>query len=216
MGLEGGYNVYSPVFTILLAFLIGSIYGQGVINAVPAPANASGLTWDGNYLWCGAYGVNGDTIYKLNPADGTILKKIRWRQSGDCYGLAFDQGNLWVSDHLTGTDSVYLIDTTNGTRIRAIPAHKEYMAGLANDGVNLWHCVYYNPDGRVYKIQKNDGSALDSIDIPALPQPWGATWDGEYLWVGNDGNYGGAHRIYKIDIITKQIIDSLDSPGNMV
>ncbi|MEO0190357.1 MAG: choice-of-anchor D domain-containing protein [candidate division WOR-3 bacterium] len=201
-------------FTFLLTTFIGFIYSQGVINAIPAPVNASGLAWDGSYLWCGAYGVNGDTIYKLNPVDGTILKKIRWRQNADCYGLAFDQGNLWVSDHLTGTDSVYLIDTINGTRVNAIPAHKEYMAGLANDGVNLWHCVYYSPDGRVYKIQKNNGSALDSIDIPSLPQPWGATWDGLYLWVCNDGNYGGTHRIYKIDVITKQIIDSLDSPGN--
>lgn len=199
---------------IVYCILISSMYGQGVINAITAPVNASGLAWDGNYLWCGAYGVNGDTIYKLDPVNGTVLKKLRWQQNADSYGLTFDQGDLWVNDHLTGTDSIFRVDTITGARLQAIPAHKEFMAGLANDGTHLWHCLYYSPDGRAYQIQKTNGAALDSIDIFTLPQPWGAAWDGQYLWVCNDGNYGGAHRIYKIDVVLKQIVDSLDSPGN--
>lgn len=197
----------------LFVFMFSHIYAQSVIKTITAPVNASGLCWDGNYLWCGAYGINGDTIYKINPADGTILKKIRWRQNADCYGLAYDNGNLWVSEHISGTDSIFLIDTITGARISAIPAWKEYMSGLANDGIYLWHTVYYNPDGRVYKVNKSNGSVLDSINIPNIPQPWGATWDGTYLWVCNDGNYGGSHRIYKINVNTKIIIDSLNSPG---
>ncbi|MBE0432004.1 PQQ-binding-like beta-propeller repeat protein [candidate division WOR-3 bacterium] len=200
---------------VVLCMLLSLSYGQSVINAIPAPVNASGLAWDGNYLWCGAYGVNGDTIYKLDPANGNILKRLRWRLSADSYGLAYDQGDLWVNDHLTGVDTVYRIDTMTGAHLQSFPALREYMAGLANDGTDLWICAYY-PDisNRAYKIQKSNGAALDSIDIQALPQPWGATWDGQYLWVCNDGNYGGAHRIYKIDVVLKQIVDSLDSPGN--
>ena len=151
------------VFLLLVHFLAA----QGVINAITAPSNASGLAWDGNYLWCGAYGINGDTIYKLDPADGTVLKRLRWRQSADAFGLAFDQGDLWVNDHLTGTDSIFRIDTITGARITAIPAHKEYMAGLANDGTDLWSCVYYNPNGRTYKIEKTNGTVLDSMDVYA-------------------------------------------------
>ncbi|UCG91107.1 MAG: PQQ-binding-like beta-propeller repeat protein [candidate division WOR-3 bacterium] len=198
---------------IVCTLISSCVFAHSVINAFEAPDNASGLAWDGNYLWCGAYGVNGDTIFKLDPNDGTILKKLRWGQSVDSYGLTFDQGDLWVNDHLTGTDSIFRIDTITGARITALPAHKEYMAGLANDGTNLWHCLYYSPDGRAYYIDKTNGSALDSIDIFTLPQPWGAAWDGEYLWVCNDGNYGGSHSIYKIDVVTKQIVDSLESPG---
>jgi hypothetical protein len=119
-----------------------------------------------------------------------------------------------VNDHISGTDSIFRIDTITGARITALPAHKEYMAGLANDGTNLWHCVYYSPDGRAYYIDKTNGSALDSINITTLPQPWGAAWDGQYLWVCNDGDYGGSHSIYKIDVAAKQIVDSLESPGN--
>ncbi len=199
---------------ILFVLILPHIYAQSVIKTITAPVNASGLCWDGEYLWCGAYGINGDTIYKINPADGTILKKIRWRQNADCYGLAYDNGNLWVSEHISGAiDSIFLIDTISGARINAIPSWKEYMSGLANDGTFLWHTVYYNPDGRVYKINKTNGFVLDSINIPNIPQPWGATWDGTYLWVCNDGNYGGSHRIYKINVDTKLIIDSLNSPG---
>lgn len=200
-------------YLVILMLAAGIMFGQSVVNAITAPVNASGLAWDGAFLWCGAYGVNGDTIYKLDPADGTILKRLRWRSGADVYGLAFDTGNLWVSDHLSGTDSLFRVDTITGARIAAIPAHKEYMAGLANDGTDLWHCVYYNPDGRAYRIQKSDGTVLDSINIPSLPQPWGATWDGTHLWVCNDGNYGGGHRIYQINVGTQQIVDSLDSPG---
>jgi len=200
---------------IVLLFLLSLGYGQTVIHAITAPVNASGLCWDGNYLWCGAYGVNGDTIYKLDPTDGTVLKKLRWRLNADCYGLAFDQGDLWINDHLTGTDSIFRIDTITGARLQAFPAHKEYIAGLANDGTDLWDCVYANPDGRAYKIQKTSGTVLDSFNIYELPQPWGATWDSQYLWVCNDSFTSGAgyNRIYKADVVLKQIIDSLDSPG---
>jgi hypothetical protein len=199
---------------IVLVSAISLFYGQSVINAINAPANASGLAWDGNYLWCGAYGVNGDTIFKLDPTNGTILKKIRWMQSADSYGLTFDQGYLWVNDHISGTDSLFQIDTITGARINALPAHKEYMAGLANDGTDLWQGLYYDPDGRVYSIDKTTGNAIDSIDIPSLPQPWGAAWDGQYLWVCNDGNYGGIHGIYRIDVNSGIIIENFLSPGN--
>ena len=106
---------------IVACILVSSIHGQGVINAITAPDNASGLAWDGNYLWCGAYGVNGDTIFKLDPVNGTILKKLRWQQSADSYGLTFDQGDLWVNDHISGTDSIWRIDTITGARQHAIP-----------------------------------------------------------------------------------------------
>ena len=127
---------------VALLVVISTMAGQTVINAITAPNNASGLAWDGSYVWCGAYGINGDTIYKLDPSNGNILKRLRWRLSADSYGLTFDQGDLWVSDHigLTSTaDSIFRIDTITGARITAIPAHKEYMAGLANDGTDLWH-----------------------------------------------------------------------------
>lgn len=203
-------------FIVVMLFLVSLGFSQTVINAIPAPANASGLCWANNALWCGAYGTQGDTIYKVNPTTGAVMKRMRWRTSADCYGLAFDTingGSLWVSDHSAG-DSVFLIDTISGGRIRSFKANKTYMADLANDGQALWHCCYYSPDGRAYYIRKDNGLLIDSINIPSIPQPWGATWDGNYLWVCNDGNYGGFHRIYKINTNTHQIVDSFASPGN--
>ncbi|MEO0076589.1 MAG: choice-of-anchor D domain-containing protein [candidate division WOR-3 bacterium] len=208
-------------YLILIISLVNFGLAQTVINAIPAPANASGLCWDGQYLWCGAYGVNGDTLYKINPTNGTILKRFKWHSNSnaDCYGLAFDtinNGSLWVLSHYSATavgDSIFLVDTINGAYIRAIRAKTRYMAGLANDGQHLWHCAYYQPDGRAYHINKYTGVVFDSIDIPSLPQPWGATWDGQFLWVCNDGNFGGTHSVYKINVNTHQIIDSFASPG---
>ncbi|UCC12249.1 MAG: choice-of-anchor D domain-containing protein [candidate division WOR-3 bacterium] len=197
----------------LFAFLVCCVHAQSVIHAIPTPPNASGLAWDGTNLWCGAYGVNGDTIYKIDPANGAILKKLVWGYQADSYGMTFDAGDLWVNDHLTGQDSIFRIDTITGARVHAIPAHKEFMAGLANDGSQLWHCLYYNPDGRAYYIDKTNGNALDSIDIYSLPQPWGAAWDGVCLWVCNDGNYGGTHSMNQIDVGTQQIIDQFTISG---
>ncbi len=215
---------------IILLFVLTSIgLGQTIINAIPAPSYTSGLCWDGAYLWCGRYGTSvSDSLYKINPANGAVVKMIRWRPagwtSGACYGLAFDTangGSLWVSTQVSGTptpnDTIFLIDTINGSRIRALRARKEYMAGLANDGQHLWHCVYYSPDGGIYKINKNTGDSIDFINIPTIPQPWSTTWDGQYLWVGNDssgsGGTGGRSRIYKIDVVLKQIVDSINSPS---
>jgi len=203
-------------FIVVMLFLVSLGFSQTVINAITAPANASGLAWVNGALWCGAYGTQGDTIYKINPTNGAILKRLRWQVSADCYGLAFDTingGSLWVSDHSHG-DSVFLIDTITGAHTRSFRANKTYMAGLANDGEALWNCCYYSPDGRAYRVRKDNGAVTDSINIPSIPQPWGATWDGNYLWVCNDGNYGGAHRIYKINTNTQQIVDSFASPGN--
>jgi len=215
---------------IALLILIGNItYAQTVINAIPTLSYPSGLCWDGTYLWYGRYGTTvTDSIYKIDPTNGNILKRFRWRPagwtSGSCYGLAFDttnNGSLWVSTQVSGTptpnDTIFHIDTITGGRIGAVRTQKEYMAGLANDGQNLWHCVYYSPDGRVYKLNKTTGAATDSIDIPSIPQPWGATWDGQYLWVCNDSGsssgFQGTSRAYKINVVTKQIIDSTKSPG---
>ena len=204
---------------VVILMLVSLCSAQTVINAITAPANASGLCWQNNALWCGAYGVNGDTIYKINPTDGTILKKLKWRTNADCYGLAFDTtngGSLWVSDHSAG-DSIFLIDTITGARIRALHANKTYMAGLANDGSALWHCCYYSPDGRAYHINKSTGAPFDSFDIAIIPQPWGATWDGQYLWICNDSGsssgFQGTSRAYKYNVTTHQAIDSVRSPG---
>jgi len=206
---------YRVVIIFLLLVSVG--FSQTVINAITAPRNASGLCWVNGYLWCGAYGTQGDTIYKIDPTTGNVLKRLLWRVGADCYGLAFDtlnNGSLWVSDHVTSAGTIYLIDTIAGATIRTIPANKVYMAGLANDGQALWNCCYYSPDGRAYHVNKSTGVVFDSINIPSIPQPWGATWDGQYLWVCNDGNYGGAHRIYKIDVTLRQVVDSFASPGN--
>ncbi len=212
-------------YLVLFLMLVSLASAQTVINAITAPANASGLCWDGSALWCGTYGGSANQyLYRIDPANGNILKTITWRpanwSSGSCYGLAFDtinNGSLWISSQCSGPDTILLIDTITGARLRTLKAHKEYMAGLANDGHNLWHCLYYSPDGRVYGLNKMTGIPFDSFDTPQIPQPWGATWDGNYLWVCNDSGsssgYQSTSSAYKINLNTHQIVDSMKSPN---
>ena len=40
-----------------------------IVASYPIPEGASGLAYDGTYLYCGIYGANGDEFYRIDPDD---------------------------------------------------------------------------------------------------------------------------------------------------
>ena len=70
-----------------------------IVASYTIPGKASGLAWDGTYLYFGIYGSNGDQVYQFDPASGTNTLLFSNATIGDSYGMTYDGNHLWITDH---------------------------------------------------------------------------------------------------------------------
>ncbi|NOX86263.1 MAG: choice-of-anchor D domain-containing protein [Chlorobi bacterium] len=168
-----------------------------IVATYTIPGKASGLAWDGTYLYSGLYSAPGDDnkIYKIDPSDGSYTLQC----SGPfdkAYGLTYDDGsgNLWTTDHPGAYDPGKAIEfDMNGNYVSEFELPATYFSGIAYDDGDYWATCYYNPDGEVYKLDAS-GNVLDQFASPGQ-QPWDICLEGSYLWIAdyNDDS------LYKID-----------------
>ncbi|MDO9576610.1 MAG: hypothetical protein Q7J16_01865 [Candidatus Cloacimonadales bacterium] len=89
-------------FTILLLSVVISAFAEWtIVQTFSIPEGASGLAWDGTYLYCGIYGANGDEFYRIDPINGSSELLFTNTNIGDCFGMTWDGANLWITDHVT-------------------------------------------------------------------------------------------------------------------
>ncbi|MCF8235048.1 MAG: choice-of-anchor D domain-containing protein [Bacteroidales bacterium] len=209
------------IFTLLFTVLFGlsSLFTRGqqkgsekkqlqnrdwsIVASYPIPEGASGLAWDGNYLYCGIYGSNGSEVYKIDPTDGSYSLQCYGPQD-DAYGLTYDGTNLWTIIQPSGSSNPALATefTMSGSQVSQITLPDHYMSGIAYDEGNFWVSTYYDPDGYIYKIDDN-GNILDEFTAPDN-QPWDLCVDGDYLWMAD--YWGDA--LYKIEKSSGNLIES--------
>ncbi len=72
-----------------------------IVQSWDIPGKASGLAWDGTYIYFGIYGADGDHFYRFDPSDGSIQLQFIEPSIGDCFGMTWDGSELWISDHVT-------------------------------------------------------------------------------------------------------------------
>ena len=73
--------------------------GQWTIVATYSiPEGASGLAYDGTFLYCGIYGSNGNEIYQIDPDTGLYTLLFTGPQE-DAFELTYDGQYLWTTDH---------------------------------------------------------------------------------------------------------------------
>jgi len=173
-----------------------------IVASYQIPGKASGLAWDGAFLYSGIYGSNGDEVYKINPSDGSYNLLCNGPQE-DSFGLTHDGTNLWTTDHIGSSSNPALAikfdDSGNLLSSFALPDH--YMSGIAYDSGDFWVQTYYPDPGTIYKVD-NTGTVLTQFQSPA-DQPWDICFVGPNLWVV-DYN---ANMIYEIDQ-TGTVLDS--------
>jgi hypothetical protein len=190
-------------FTLLLftAFLFGlhaptlanDRDGEWTILATyTIPGKASGLAWDGTYLYFGIYGAQGDRVYRFDPATGTNQLQFTNPAIGDSYGMTFDGEHLWIIDRV-GSPSYALQLDLNGNIISQFNLPDQYMSGIAYDDGDFWVATYHPNPGLIYKVD-GAGNVLHQF-VPPYDQPWDICLDGNNLWVVD---YFG-HKINKID-----------------
>ena len=167
-----------------------------VVASYTIPGKASGLAWDGTYLYSGLYSAPGDDnlIYKIDPADGSYTLQCAG-PFVQAYGLTFDGTYLWTTDHPTSAPANAIQFNMSGDQVSTFALPASYMSGIAWDNNRFWACAYYNPDGMTYKLNAT-GGIITQFPTPNL-QPWDICKQDDYLWIV-DYN---ANMLYKTDTI---------------
>ncbi|MCB0805423.1 MAG: choice-of-anchor D domain-containing protein [Bacteroidales bacterium] len=194
---------------LLLAFLMVVISNQ-LSSSVPGEKDpkdwtilethtisgkASGLAWDGTYIYYGIYGANGDEIYRFDPSTGQSNLQFLNATINDTYGMTFDGTDLWITDHgLSSGDPAYALQLDlTGSILSQFDLPDHYMSGIAWDNGDFWVATYYPDPGTIYKVD-GSGNIIAQINTPA-DQPWDLCMEGNNLWVAD--YY--ANMLFKID-----------------
>jgi hypothetical protein len=164
-----------------------------IVASYTIPGKASGLAWDGNYIYSGIYGANGNQIFKFNPSTGTNTLQCTGPFE-DAYGLTFKSPNLVTISQPSNSSlsSSALEFTLSGTQVSSIPLPDHYMSGIAWDNGTYWVATYYPDNGIIYNIS-NTGAVLSQF-TPPNNQPWDICMQGSDLWIAD--YYG--NMLYKV------------------
>lgn len=181
--------------------------GWAIVASYTIPGKASGLAWDGTYIYFGIYGVNGSNIYKFNPANGTNVLQCSG-SFDDAYGLTYKSPNLVTINQPSSSSqpSNALEFNMSGSTVSSLPLPDHYMSGVAWDNGNWWVCTYYPDQGMVYNLSAT-GAVLSQFTPPAN-QPWDICKQGSNLWIAD--YY--ADMLYKVST-TGDLIESHASAG---
>jgi hypothetical protein len=185
------------IFSLLIAESIAQNTREWtVVASYPIPGKASGLAWDGTYLYSGLYSAPGDDniIYRIDPSNGSYVVQCAG-PFVQAYGLTFDGTYLWTTDHPTSAPANAIQFNMSGAQVSTFALPTTYMSGIAWDNNRFWACAYYNPDGMTYKLTST-GTIITQFPTPNL-QPWDICKQGEFLWVA-DYN---ANMLYKTDTL---------------
>ncbi len=169
----------------------GSIYGSWTTSF---GNQCSGLAFsEGGYLWVGCDGDG--CVYKVRALTGSVYS--RWHSGHDPFGVA----PYCTGDGGVGTTAIFTSDSSpsrcwlhemaNGSVLSSFGLANASTCDIAWDHRNKLVWQGYIPN-MVYGYD-TAGSLVASFTTPAQ-SPRGIAYNGQYLWVGCDGN----DRIYQI------------------
>ncbi len=190
---------------ILITILLPAIWAQDIpdggewtiVETFETPGKASGLAWDGTYIYFGIYGQYGDEFYMLDPATGESTLLFTHPEVDDSFGMTWDGEYLWTVHQPSGSSNPALATQLDleGNTISTIALPDHYMSGIAYDEGNFWVCTYYPNPGMVYKID-DQGTVLESFAPPVYDQLWDVCRQDDFLWFADyDGDV-----VYKTDL----------------
>lgn len=193
------------VFVMLLPLCFGTMQAQqapaggdwSIVKTYNIPGKASGLAFDGQYLYFGIYGSGGDQFYRFDTASGEATLLFNHPTIDDSYGMSYGNGHLWVMHQPSGSSNPALAMELDfdGNIITSLPLPDHYMSGVAYDDGNLWACTYYPDPGMTYHLDAA-GNVLSQFAPPVANQIWDVCLQDEFLWFA-DYN---ANLLYKTDL----------------
>ena len=203
--------IYFLIFSLLpiSTFSQKNITEWTVVATYEIPGKASGLTFDGSFLYSGLYSAPGDDnlIYKIDPTDGSYeLQCIAPQEKS--YGLTYDGTYFWSTDRQGSYDPALAVQfNEDGNLLSSFELPATYISGIEymSDGT-FWVCAYYDPNGTAFHIDAN-GNILGEFATPN-DQPWAICQMDEQFWIADYD----ANMLYLVDE-TGQVMESHESIG---
>ena len=179
-----------------------------IVNSYPIPEGASGLAFDGEYLYCGIYGVDGDKVYQINPFNGDYELYFNSTVLEDSFGLTYDNEFIWSIKQVGFSEPALAVKLdSSGNQLGSIILPDHYMSGIAFDNNNFWVATYYPDPGTIYQINQN-GDIINQIFSPD-EQPWDISLGNSGLWIVD--YWGDA--IYEVDKTNGTVINTYSTEG---
>jgi hypothetical protein len=182
---------------IAILFLPIHLFSQNwtVVSSYEIPGKASGLAWDGTWLYYGIYGSDGDHMYKVDPSTGEATLLFVSPDVEDAFGLTWDGSHLWTIVQPSSSSQVASATklSEDGTALETIALEGHYMSGITWDDDILWTGEYYPDPSTIYKSTAG-GMLLDQFTAPAN-QPWDICMQDDNLWIVDYNE----NMIYQVD-----------------
>lgn len=178
-----------------------------IVASYTLPGKASGLAWDGTYIYFGQYWSTGNQVYKFNPANGTSTLQCTGTFA-DAFGLSYKSPNLvTINQPSSSSQPAEILEfDMAGANVSTIPLPDHYMSGVAYDAGTYWVCTYYPDPGTIYHVSAT-GTVLSQF-VPPNTQPWDICLQGPDLWIAD--YYG--NMVYKVTN-TGTVLESHPSQG---
>ncbi len=203
------------IFSIFISFCA---FGQSLVQVLPAPDYAYGLTFDGSNLWAGS--SNGYELWQIDPETGAVTGSIN-ALVDETRGIGWDASNstLWAYHYIFGSSSgredMIINYDTGGTPLDTLYSpYEDYIGGACFADGFFWISVYYTGSGNpayLVKIDPATGAFVDTLVSPGL-QPQGLAYDGTSLWLAMDDNDGDPENIYEINPETGEVLSQFPIP----
>lgn len=162
------------------------------IRSIPTPdSNIMGIEWVRDTLYIIRQAINYTqyaNLYKLDPADGSVLSQFNLPFTGYVLGLTFDGSNLWIVKWFP--DYVVYKITTSGSLVSFFTAPSNNPRGIAWDGEYLW---IGDAQSRVLYQVDTLGTTIRTVSMSGVIN-WsmGMVWVPEHtdghLWVNDHDN----------------------------
>ena len=143
----------------------------------------AGTAFDGKYL----YQIAEQRIDKIDPADGKIVASIPAPGHGADSGMAWAEGSLWVGEYRAR--KIHQIDPASGALIRSIDSNR-FVTGVTWVDGELWHGTWEGDDSDIRRIDPENGTVLERLEMPAGTAVSGLESDGVSLFYCGGGGSG--------------------------
>jgi len=193
-----------PAVFFLVLLLVTSSHAVTFVSDFDVDETASGIAHDGESIWMGHLGDDGDAISRIADDDGTVLGTIDSPARG-CYGIDWFANMLWyVND--SPESAIYGI-TPAGRVVQEWDLPGEFMTGITAGDGDLWVGSYHQPTGYLYRLDTVSGDSLGILMVPGT-QPRALAWQNGNIWVADEDD--GYVRMLNPD--NAAVLDSFEAP----